>query len=144
MCVMMQKRRRRRRKFHAFNKKITISFFLDMHFLFFTLPNFFVTLFMIIYYLSLYLFVSHLSSLFSTNLFFSLQSLFFCIFVHFFPLSTSFSLGVFSCQYYVSTHLNILCNFLFLIYSLSFSLKFYRVFFTKRVGERKQYNIVGA
>jgi len=90
--------------------KRTLSFFLGMHILLFTLPNFFVTLFMIIYYLSLYLFVPHFSSLFSTNLFFSLQNLLSWIFC---------------------------VIFLFLIYSLSFSLNFYWVSFTEWVRERK-------
>jgi len=107
---------RRRRKLHAFNKKNSFIL-LSMHILFFILPNFFVTLFMITCYLSLYLFLSHFSYLFSTNLLFSLQNLFFRIFVHFFPLSSSFSLGVFSCKYYASTHLFYFLEFKIINYS---------------------------
>jgi len=55
----MQEIRKGRKKLHAFNKK-NLSFFLGMHILFLTLPDFFITLFMIIYYLSLYYASTHL------------------------------------------------------------------------------------
>jgi len=66
-------------------------------------------------------------------------NLFFLIFVHFFFLSFSFSLDVFSCQYYTSTHLNILCNILFFfIYSLSFSFELLLNFFSSNKGVRER------
>ena len=121
ITVCNDTRKKRRRKFHAFNKKNSFILLRYAHsLLYFT--KLLCSLFMIIYYLSLYLFVSHFSSLLYANLFF-------CIFVHFFSLSFSFSLGVFLCQYYASTHLKVLFNFLFFIYSFSFSLNFYWVFF---------------
>jgi len=118
-------RNKKKKKSFMLSTKRTLSFFLGMHILFFTLPNFFVTIVMIIYYLSLYLFIYHFFFLFSANLFFfSLQICFF-VYLCTFLFSFSFSLCAFSCQYYASIHLNILCNFLF----LSILFHFYWVFF---------------
>jgi len=82
-CVQWCRKQEEEESF-MLSTKITLSLLLGMHTLFFNLSNFFVTLFIIICCLSLYLVVSHFSSLFFANLFFSLQNLFFRIFVHFF------------------------------------------------------------
>ena len=84
-CGMMQERRRRR-KIHGFNKKNSFTLLRYAHSLLHFTQLLWYT-FYVICYLSLYFFVSHFSYLFSVNLFFSLQNLFFPMVVHFlFPI----------------------------------------------------------
>ena len=123
---------------HPSIHKRTLSFFLGMHILFFTLPIFFVTPFMIIYYLSLYLFISHFSSLFSTILFFfTLQICSFVSLCTLFPLFFILPRCVFMsllCEY---TSKYILCNFLF-FYLFSFILFELLLNFFSRGSEREK------
>ena len=80
--------------------KITLPFFLGMHILFFTLPNFLLQ-FLWWYIIYHYIYSSIISHIFSLQI---------CSFLcrALFSLFSLSSLGVFSCQCYVSTHLNIM------------------------------------
>ena len=106
---------KRRRKYQAFNKTNSFILLRYAHSLLHyatSLLHFF-WLYIIYHYIYSPL-ISHL--FFSVNLYFFSSQILYLVSLWTFLLSFSFSLGVFSCTYYASTHLNILCNFLFLIY----------------------------
>ena len=135
---MMQEKRRR--KFHAFNKNnsfILLRYAYSLlHFTQLLCCTFYDYILYIIYH---YIYLSLISLLISLQICYSFLWKFVLLYLYaLFFLYFSFSLGVFSCQYYAGTHMSILCNFFVFLSILFHSLWTFTEFFFFRGSEREK------